>query len=244
MFELRLVKTATDVAAARRLAREAQWLRELGDVRSLEGQLPRLIEQGIDARAAFLVIGIQPGLGDARLHRRPCALPRHPRQGALSCRRVRGLRQVPVAAAGAGRAAGEKRALGRGVLRLRNGAALLDRPYVLSQGDCAPWNIRRLRPQLLSRTGATRTRYSPLDDVLHYLMVQRRLKSLPLLRLAMTRAQTSRASPTRSGRGGRGDRRADPGLPARRDPAPARARRPGGRCVLEASGKTLAWVPE
>ena len=67
MFELRLVKTATDAAAARRLAREALWLRELGDVRSLEGQLPRLIEQGIDASGReFLVVGIQPGIGETR----------------------------------------------------------------------------------------------------------------------------------------------------------------------------------
>jgi len=67
MFELRLVKTATDAAAARRLAREALWLRELNDVRSLEGQLPRLIEQGIDASGReFLVVGIQRGFGETR----------------------------------------------------------------------------------------------------------------------------------------------------------------------------------
>src|SRR5688572_33059340 len=63
-FELRLVKTATDGEAARRLAREAAWLRELREVRSLEGQLPRLIEQGTDAAGRpNLVIGIQPVKG-------------------------------------------------------------------------------------------------------------------------------------------------------------------------------------
>ena len=34
-LELRLVKTARDAGAARRLAREATWLRELADVRTL-----------------------------------------------------------------------------------------------------------------------------------------------------------------------------------------------------------------
>jgi hypothetical protein len=66
-FEFRLVKTATDAAAAKRLAREALWLRELGEVESLEGQLPRLIEQGTDESGReFLVIGIQPGTGETR----------------------------------------------------------------------------------------------------------------------------------------------------------------------------------
>jgi hypothetical protein len=50
MFELRLVKTAKDANAARRLAREALWLRELGEVSSLEGQLPELLEEGVDAQ--------------------------------------------------------------------------------------------------------------------------------------------------------------------------------------------------
>ena len=54
MFEYRLVKTATDAAAAKRLAREALWLRELGEVESLEGQLPRLIEQGTEIGRAHV----------------------------------------------------------------------------------------------------------------------------------------------------------------------------------------------
>src|SRR5687768_15035753 len=66
-FDLRLVKTATDTGTAQRLAREALWLRELGEVRSLEGQLPRLIEEGVDAAGwPYLVISIPPGAGEIR----------------------------------------------------------------------------------------------------------------------------------------------------------------------------------
>src|SRR5262245_23783525 len=66
-YELRLVKTATDAEAARRLAREVLWLRELEDVPDLEGQLPRLIEEGRDAAGRpYLVIGVQPGAGETR----------------------------------------------------------------------------------------------------------------------------------------------------------------------------------
>jgi hypothetical protein len=61
---------------------------------------------------------------------------------------------------------------------------------VLSQGDFAPWNIRRFGPQLfVFDWGETHADASPLDDVLHYLMIQRRLKTVPLLRRAMACAQ-------------------------------------------------------
>jgi hypothetical protein len=62
-------------------------------------------------------------------------------------------------------------------------------PYVLSQGDFAPWNIRRFGEQLfVFDWGNAHADASPLDDVLHYLMIQRRLKTVPLLRRAMRRA--------------------------------------------------------
>jgi hypothetical protein len=49
-------------------------------------------------------------------------------------------------------------------------------PYVLSQGDFAPWNIRTLGSQLFVYDwGNARRDASPLDDVLHYMMIQRAL---------------------------------------------------------------------
>ena len=63
-------------------------------------------------------------------------------------------------------------------------------PYVLSQGDFAPWNIRTFGSQLfVFDWGDARADASPLDDVLHYLMIQRRMKTVLLLCRAMSRAR-------------------------------------------------------
>jgi len=64
---------------------------------------------------------------------------------------------------------------------------------VLAQGDFAPWNIRSLGSQLfVFEWGRARAEASPLDDVLHYLMIQRVLCSRPVsaqrLQSAMKRA--------------------------------------------------------
>jgi hypothetical protein len=54
-------------------------------------------------------------------------------------------------------------------------------PYVLSQGDFAPWNVRNLGSQLfVTDWGNAHADASPLDDVLHYLMIQRALNSRPV----------------------------------------------------------------
>lgn len=192
MFELRLVKTATDAAAARRLAREALWLRELGEVRSLEGQLPRLIEQGRDeAGREFLVIGIQPGSGETRAftndHARFLARLGKARfraaefEVSAKCQWLyRALNERP----------GRSALLDETYYDCETSLLYWTGPYVLSQGDFAPWNIRRFGSQLfVFDWGDTHADASPLDDVLHYLMIQRRLKTVPLLRRAMARAQ-------------------------------------------------------
>ena len=192
MFEFRLVKTATDAVAARRLAREALWLRELGDVRSLEGQLPRLIEEGVDAHGRpYLTVGIHEASGETRAftndHARFLA--------TLGKARFR---------AAEFEVSGKCQWLQRALNELPQKMPLLEDayydcetallywtgPYVLSQGDFAPWNIRRFGSQLfVFDWGETHAEASPLDDVLHYLMIQRRAKTVPLLRRAMTRAQ-------------------------------------------------------
>jgi hypothetical protein len=66
-------------------------------------------------------------------------------------------------------------------------------PYVLAQGDFTPWNIRNLGSQLfVTDWGRAHADASPLDDVLHYLMIQRALRSRPVtarfLQDAMKRA--------------------------------------------------------
>jgi hypothetical protein len=188
-FDLRLVKTARDAEAARRLAREAVWLRELADVRALEGQLPRLIEQGTDAAGCpYLVLSIPPGTGETRAF-----TPDHARfLAALGKARFR---------AGefehAGKCQWIQRSLPANTPLLEEAyydceKALLywTGPYVLAQGDFAPWNIRTFGSQLfVFDWGDAHADASPLDDVLHYLMIQRRLKTVSLLRRAMGRAR-------------------------------------------------------
>lgn len=192
-LDLRLVKTATDAETAKRLAREALWLRELGRVRSLEGQLPRLIEQGTDASGwPYLVIGIPPAEGRNSGETR-----------AFTSEHAQFLAQLGKARFRAAdfEHAGKCQWIQRSIASLpRAHAPLLEEayydcekallywsgPYVLSQGDFAPWNIRTFGSQLfVFDWGSAHADASPLDDVLHYLMIQRRMKTVPLLRKAM-----------------------------------------------------------
>lgn len=187
-FEYRLVKTANDAGAARRLAREALWLRELGEVRALEGQLPRLLEEGTDgAGRPYLVIGVQPGSGETRAfttgHARFLANLGKARfraaefEHAGKCQWLqRSLPDAPL--------------LKESYCDCERALLYWTGPYVLSQGDFAPWNIRTFGSQLfVFDWGDAHADASPLDDVLHYLMIQRRLKSVTLLRGAMSRAR-------------------------------------------------------
>src|SRR5215204_4095627 len=145
--EFRLVKTATDAQAAQCLAREALWLRELGEVRSLEGQLPRLIEQGTDASGRpYLVLGIRPGAGETR---------------AFTSDHARFLASLGKARFRAaefdmsGKCEWIRQSLPKNAALLEDAYYDCERallywtgPYVLSQGDFAPWNIRRFGEQL------------------------------------------------------------------------------------------------
>src|SRR5687767_4143701 len=195
-FELRLVKTATDGEAARRLAREAAWLRELREVRSLEGQLPRLIEQGTDAAGRpYLVIGIHPEKGVNAGETRAFTSDHARFLSSLGKARFRAaefdmsgkcewIRQSIAAQPRA-----NTPLLEDAYYDCERALLYWTGPYVLSQGDFAPWNIRRFGEQLfVFDWGNAHADASPLDDVLHYLMIQRRLKTVPLLRRAMRRA--------------------------------------------------------
>jgi hypothetical protein len=192
-FDLRLVKTATNAETARQLAREALWLRELGSVRSLEGQLPRLIDEGTDgAGRPYMVIGIPPESGGEMRaftgeHARFLASLGKARfrstdfEHAGKCQWIqRSIAELPRA---------HTPLLEEAYYDCEKALLYWTGPYVLSQGDFAPWNIRRFGSQLfVFDWGNAHADASPLDDVLHYLMIQRRLKTVPLLRRAMARA--------------------------------------------------------
>jgi hypothetical protein len=188
VLELRLVKTAKDAAAAERLAREALWLRELGEVPTLEGHLPRLIEHGTDASGwPYLVVSMATRAAETRAftgeHARFLA--------ALGKARFRATDFEQ-----SGKCQWIQRALPSGEPALQEAYVDCEKallywtgPYVVSQGDFAPWNIRAFGSQLfVFDWGSAHADASPLDDVLHYLMIQRRLQDLRLLRCAMSRA--------------------------------------------------------
>jgi phosphotransferase family enzyme len=187
-FDLRLVKTAKDAEAAVRLAREALWLRELAGVRSLEGQLPRLIEEGVDAAGwPYLVISVPPGSAETRAfttdHARFLASLGKTRfratdfEHAGKCQWIQ--RSLPA----------DTPVLQEAYYDCEKALLYWNGPYVVSQGDFAPWNIRRFGDQLfVFDWGNAHADASPLDDVLHYLMIQRRVRTVSLLRKAMSRA--------------------------------------------------------
>jgi len=178
-----LVKTAADESGDQQLAREAQWLRELAEVRSLEGQVPRLIDEGRNTQGRrFLVMSVAQGWGETRAF-----TPGHER--FLSNLGKGRFRSTDFEVSGCSEQISQSLSRLEGVvpaatLETLRGAyhdcetALLywTGPYVLSQGDFAPWNIRSFGSQLFVYDwGNARTEASPLDDVLHYLIVQRAL---------------------------------------------------------------------
>ena len=199
-----LVKTATDEQADLLLAREAHWLRELQEIRELEGQVPRVLEEGTSQLGRrYLVISMLPAGGDARGETR--AFTADHARFLASLRKAR-LRTLEFDVSGTGqwlsRSIGRAQAFAsqRQMRTLEDSygdceTALLywTGPYVLAQGDFAPWNIRNLGSQLfVTDWGRAHADASPLDDVLHYLMIQRALNSrpitLPVLRQAMRHA--------------------------------------------------------
>lgn len=200
MVNYSLVKTAADERGDQQLAREAQWLRELARVRTLEGQVPRLLDEGTNAAGRrFLVLSVAQGTGETRAftlgHERFLA--------SLGKARFRSIDfEVSGCCEQLNRSLGELEGAvpGATLETLRDAyhdceTALLywTGPYVLAQGDFAPWNIRTLGSQLFVYDwGRARTEASPLDDVLHYLIVQRalygRAVDVRFLQSAMKRA--------------------------------------------------------
>jgi hypothetical protein len=190
-LELRLVKTATDAETAKRLAREAVWLRELGRERTLEGQLPRLLEQGTDhAGSPYLVLSIPQDVGGNAGETRAFTAGHARFLAGLGKARFRATELEHAAKCQwIQRALPDEPLLQEAYYDVEKALLYWTGPYVLSQGDFAPWNIRTFGAQLfVFDWGEAHTDASPLDDVLHYLMIQRRLKTVPLLRRAMSRA--------------------------------------------------------
>ena len=194
-----IVKTAVDARAGRLLAREAKWLRELESVPELEGQVPRLLDEGTDPQGRpYLVMTALPGSESRAFtgsHARFLASLGKARFRATDfevsgcCQWLqRGLRRLEGGAPPKARAT-----LEQAYHDCETALLYWTGPYVLSQGDFTPWNVRNLGSQLfVLEWGNARTEASPLDDVLHYLMVQHALRSRAIstavLQAAMRRA--------------------------------------------------------
>jgi hypothetical protein len=195
-----LVKTAADESGDRELAREARWLRELAPVRELQGQVPRLLEEGLDRSGRrYLVMSVAQASGETRV-----LTPGHERFLARlgKTRFLSTDFEVARASERLRRSLGrlEGRVSGQTLATLRDayhecetGLLYWTGPYVVSQGEFAPWNARVLGPQIfVCDWGKARTEASPLDDVLHYLLIQPAVyvaATARLLQSAMERAQ-------------------------------------------------------
>lgn len=205
-MRLSLVKHAVDEASDERLLREARWLRELADVEGLEGQIPRLLEEGTGEDGhRFLVLALPPAAALERPGETRAFTESHGRFLAQLGRArfkatdfelsgcgewlSRALRRVAPLATPA-----QLETLHAAYRDCESALLYWTGPYVLAQGDFAPWNVRTFGTQLfVSDWGHARTHASPLDDVLHYLMVQRALRGTPVgarfLRASMKRAR-------------------------------------------------------
>jgi hypothetical protein len=195
-----LAKIAMGYRADAAVLAEAGWLRTLGQVPEVEGQVPRLLEEGTtDGGRRYLVTSVAPSTATTdeftAAHARFLASLRHVRMrvedfeiSERACELQRSFDLLEPHIEEAARA------------ELR--AALADceaplvywsGPYVASQGDFAPWNIRVLDGRIFVfdwESGCAGA--SPLDDVLHYLLIGRAVRGYPLgpapLARAMARA--------------------------------------------------------
>ena len=205
-MRLSLTKTAVDESGDRLLAREARWLRELEAVPELEGQIPRLLEEGTAADGRrYLVVSLASADGGGRAGETRAFTDDHARflarLGKARFRATdfelsgcadwlqRSLKKVEAFAAPE-----EQATLEEAFHDCETALLYWTGPYVAAQGDFAPWNIRTLGAQLfVSGWGRARTDASPLDDVLHYLVIQRALRLRPVtvrfLQSAMKRAR-------------------------------------------------------
>jgi len=191
-----LAKIAMGYRADSAVIAEAGWLRTLGLVPEVEGQVPRLLEEGTtDGGRRYLVTSVAPttATSDAftAAHAAFLASLRHVRMrvedfeiSERACELQRSFELLEPHIEDSARA------------ELR--AALADceaplmywsGPYVASQGDFAPWNIRTLDGRIFVfdwESGCAGA--SPLDDVLHYLLIGRAVRGNALGSAQLARA--------------------------------------------------------
>lgn len=167
---------------------EAGWLRTVEQVPEVCGQVPRLLGEGTtDGGRRYLVTSVAPSTATTGeftgAHARFLATLRHVRMRVMDfelSERARGLHDslalLEPHLSGAARGT-----LRRALADCEAPLCYWSGPYVASQGDFAPWNIRTLRDRIFVfdwEAGCPGA--SPLDDVLHYLLIGRALRRYPL----------------------------------------------------------------
>ncbi len=183
-----LAKIAMGHRADAAVQSEAGWLRTVGQVPEVKGQVPRLLEEGTtDGGRRYLVSSVAPTTTTTSAftagHARFLTSLRHVRMRVEDFELSARARELQALLAEL-----VPHVEPEACLALRGAVADCERPlvywsgpYVASQGDFAPWNIRTLENRIFvfdweaGSSGA-----SPLDDVLHYLLIERAVHGFPV----------------------------------------------------------------
>jgi hypothetical protein len=179
-----LAKIAMGHRADAAVQSEAGWLRAVAQVPEVDGQVPRLLGEGVtDGGRSYLVTSIAPSTSTTEKftdgHARFLAALRNVRMRVSDFEmsgRARGLQED--FASLAPHIEDAARATLRGALADCEAALLYwSGPYVASQGDFAPWNIRiRDGRVFVFDWEAGCEGASPLDDVLHFQLIGRAVR--------------------------------------------------------------------
>jgi hypothetical protein len=197
-----LAKIAMGRCADGAVRAEAEWLRTVAQVPEVEGLVPRLLDEGItEGGRSYLVTSVAPSTATTDAftpaHARFLQALRHVRmrvadfeQSGRARELQDGLRQLQPYIGSAALAK-----LQRALADCERPLLYWSGPYVASQGDFAPWNIRTLDERVFVfdwESGCEGA--SPLDDVLHFLLIEpavhRRQLGPRQMAEAMTRARS------------------------------------------------------
>jgi hypothetical protein len=196
-----LAKIAMGSCADGAVQAEAEWLRAVAGVPEVRAQAPSLLGEGVtDGGRRYLVTSVAPSTDVSGAftpaHARFLAALRHLRMRVADFEESGRGRELQEAFLKLhpyiGRAARVR--LRRAITDCEKRLLYWSGPYVASQGDFAPWNIRVCGDDLFVfdwESGCEGA--SPLDDVLHFELIDAAVHRRPLgpkqMRAAMRRAQ-------------------------------------------------------
>lgn len=191
-----LAKIAMGHRADAAVQAEAHWLRAIGEVPEVEGQVPRLLGEGMtEGGRRYLVTNVAPSTATSEKftpqHARFLAALRHVRMRVSDFELSGRARELNDALAQLSPHIGgtAREVLARAIADCEKPLLYWSGPYVASQGDFAPWNIRTLDDRVFVfdwESGCEGA--SPLDDVLHFQLINRAVRGQSLGPRQMLRA--------------------------------------------------------